>query len=87
MDSKKHTIAVLLMGFHSKIWLLLQKKFLITSSDIFAISSQKQFEKIALKVFRFQYENNLVYQNFVILKTDPQSKIITTDSVFCPYSF
>jgi phenylacetate-coenzyme A ligase PaaK-like adenylate-forming protein len=37
---------------------------LIHSQDIFAISSQKQFEKMALKVFRFQYENNLVYREF-----------------------
>lgn len=39
-------------------------KSLITSQDIFTISSQKQFEKIALKVFRFQYENNAVYREF-----------------------
>jgi phenylacetate-coenzyme A ligase PaaK-like adenylate-forming protein len=51
----------------------LQKKNLITASDIFTISSQKQFEKIALKVFRFQYENNLVYREFCdLLKTNPQ---------------
>ncbi len=37
---------------------------MITSSDIFTISNQKQFEKIALKVFRFQYENNQVYREF-----------------------
>ena len=37
---------------------------MITSQDIFSISSQKQFEKTALKVFRYQYENNLVYQAF-----------------------
>jgi phenylacetate-coenzyme A ligase PaaK-like adenylate-forming protein len=37
---------------------------LISFSDIFSISSSKQFEKIALKVFRFQYENNLVYRQF-----------------------
>ena len=37
---------------------------LITSHDIFTISNQKQFEKIALKVFRFQYENNHVYRDF-----------------------
>jgi len=37
---------------------------LITTQDIFTISSQKQFEKMALKVFRFQYENNPVYQEF-----------------------
>jgi phenylacetate-coenzyme A ligase PaaK-like adenylate-forming protein len=44
---------------------------LITATTIFAISSQKKFEKTALKVFRFQYENNLVYQEFCdLLKTD-----------------
>lgn len=49
----------------------MQKKVLITSTDIFTISSQKQFEKIALKVFRYQYENNKVYNNFCkLLKTD-----------------
>jgi len=49
----------------------LQKKVLITPTDIFTISSQKQFEKIALKVFRHQYENNKVYNNFCkLLNTD-----------------
>ncbi|MFT7336387.1 MAG: phenylacetate-coenzyme A ligase PaaK-like adenylate-forming protein, partial [Porticoccaceae bacterium] len=44
---------------------------MITATTIFAISNQKQFEKIALKVFRFQYQNNLVYQEFCdLLKTD-----------------
>jgi phenylacetate-coenzyme A ligase PaaK-like adenylate-forming protein len=37
---------------------------LISPQDIFTISSLKQFEKIALKVFRFQYENNQVYSEF-----------------------
>lgn len=37
---------------------------MITASDIFNISNQKQFEKIALKVFRFQYEHNEVYHQF-----------------------
>lgn len=37
---------------------------MISAHDIFAISNQKQFDKIALKIFRHQYENNLVYQNF-----------------------
>ena len=37
---------------------------MISTTDIFDISNQKQFEKIALKVFRFQYENNLVYNEF-----------------------
>lgn len=37
---------------------------MISASDIFSISNQKQFEKIALKVFRFQYEHNEVYHQF-----------------------
>jgi phenylacetate-coenzyme A ligase PaaK-like adenylate-forming protein len=51
---------------------------LISTHDIFTISNQKQFEKIALKVFRYQYENNLVYREFCeFLKTDvPKVKTI-----------
>ena len=41
-----------------------KNKPLITPSDIFSISSHKQFEKTALKVFRHQYDNNLVYRAF-----------------------
>ncbi|RTZ09395.1 acyl transferase [Flavobacterium sp. GSP6] len=64
------------------------KKILITSSDIFAISSQKQFEKIALKVFRFQYENNLVYQEFCdFLKTDPHKVKSLQQIPFLPIQF
>jgi phenylacetate-coenzyme A ligase PaaK-like adenylate-forming protein len=37
---------------------------MISQDDIFAISSKKEFEKITLKVFRHQYENNKVYQAF-----------------------
>lgn len=37
---------------------------MIAQEDIFAITSKKEFEKITLKVFRFQYENNKVYQAF-----------------------
>lgn len=37
---------------------------MVITNDIFTISNQKQFEKIALKVFRYQYENNVVYREF-----------------------
>lgn len=40
------------------------KKSLIAASDLFSISGPKPFEKMALKVFRFQYENNSVYRKF-----------------------
>jgi Acyl-protein synthetase, LuxE len=61
---------------------------LINSSDFFAISNQKQFEKIALKVFRFQYENNLVYQEFCnLLKTDVQNVKSSQQIPFLPIQF
>ena len=37
---------------------------MITPADLFSISNKKQFEKIALKVFRHQYDHNLVYHEF-----------------------
>jgi len=61
---------------------------LITTTDIFTISSQKQFEKIALKVFRFQYENNLVYKEFCdFLKTDVQRVKSIQQIPFLPIQF
>ena len=64
------------------------KKILISTADIFSISSQKQFEKIALKVFRYQYENNLVYKEFCdFLKTDVQ-KVKSLEKIpFLPIQF
>ncbi|MBC7846795.1 MAG: acyl transferase [Flavobacterium sp.] len=61
---------------------------MITTPDIFAISSQKQFEKVALKVFRFQYENNLVYREFCdFLKTDVQRVKSLEQIPFLPIQF
>ncbi|MEL1241169.1 LuxE/PaaK family acyltransferase [Flavobacterium flavipallidum] len=61
---------------------------MVTTADIFTISSQKQFEKIALKVFRYQYENNLVYQEFCnFLKTDVQKVKSLQQIPFLPIQF
>ena len=61
---------------------------MISDQDIFTISSQKQFEKIALKVFRFQYENNLVYQEFCdFFKIDKQSVKTLQQIPFLPIQF
>ncbi len=61
---------------------------LIPTPDIFTISSQKQFEKIALKTFRFQYENNLVYRQFCdFLKTDVQRVKSLEQIPFLPIQF
>jgi phenylacetate-coenzyme A ligase PaaK-like adenylate-forming protein len=61
---------------------------LITATDIFAISSQKQFEKITLKIFRHQHENNLVYRSFCdLMKVEPQ-KVKTLQQIpFLPIQF
>lgn len=61
---------------------------MISAADIFSISSQKQFEKIALKVFRFQYENNSVYRDFCnFLHTDVQKVKSLQQIPFLPIQF
>ena len=61
---------------------------MITPTDLFSISSQKQFEKIALKVFRFQYEHNNVYRNFCdLLNTDVQKVKSLQQIPFLPIQF
>ena len=61
---------------------------MIPTPDIFTISNQKQFEKAALKVFRFQYENNLVYREFCdFLKTDVQKVKSLKEIPFLPIQF
>ena len=61
---------------------------MISTHDIFTISNQKQFDKMALKVFRLQYENNLVYREFCdFLKTEVQ-KVKTIQQIpFLPIQF
>lgn len=67
----------------------MQKKvYLISSSDIFNISNQKQFEKIALKVFRFQYDHNAVYRQFCeLLKVEKGSVKSVKEIPFLPIQF
>lgn len=61
---------------------------MISTQNIFTISTQKQFEKIALKVFRFQYDNNLVYQQFCnFLKKDKTNVKSLTEIPFLPIQF
>jgi Acyl-protein synthetase, LuxE len=61
---------------------------LISSQDIFTISNQKQFEKIALKVFRFQHENNDVYRSFCeFLKVEKGSVKALQQIPFLPIQF
>ena len=61
---------------------------MITSADIFDISSAKQFEKTALKVFRFQYDNNAVYRDFCnLLNQNKQSVKSLKQIPFLPIQF
>lgn len=63
-------------------------EFLITASDIFTISNQKQFEKIALKVFRFQYDSNDVYREFCQLLNVEKHQVKSLEQIpFLPIQF
>lgn len=56
--------------------------------DIFSISSQKEFEKITLKVFRHQYNNNLVYQDFCSLLKKDKTNVKSIEEIpFLPIQF
>ncbi len=61
---------------------------LITASDIFNIASKKEFEKITLKVFRQQYDTNVVYQEFCnLLKKDKHNVKSIKEVPFLPIQF
>ena len=61
---------------------------MINSTDIFSISSAKQFEKMALKVFRHQYDHNLVYRQFCdFVKKDKQTVKSLKQIPFLPIQF
>ncbi len=61
---------------------------MISAVDIFTISSQKQFEKIALKVFRSQHENNLVYRDFCNHLNVDKHKVKSLEQIpFLPIQF
>lgn len=55
---------------------------------IFSISSEQDFNKITLEVFRFQYDNNPVYRKFSdLLNIDPR-QVKTLDKIpFLPIDF
>ncbi|MDR0227699.1 MAG: acyl transferase [Flavobacteriaceae bacterium] len=56
--------------------------------EIIQIQTTKEFHKIAMKVFRFQYDNNLVYQRFCnLLGKSPQNVGTLTEIPFLPIEF
>ena len=61
---------------------------MISDYNIFGITNKKQFEKIALKVFRFQHENNSVYQDFCNHLKIEKNKIKSLHQIpFLPINF
>ncbi len=61
---------------------------MLTTSDIFHIGSKKEFEKITLKVFRFQYDNNSVYREFCELLKKDKTNVKRLDEIpFLPIQF
>lgn len=61
---------------------------MVTAQDIFTISSKKEFEKITLKVFRHQYDNNTVYRDFCnFLNKDKQNVKSVAAIPFLPIQF
>lgn len=61
---------------------------MFSTSDIFQIGSKKEFEKITLKVFRFQYDNNKVYKDFCTLLKKDKTNVKTIDVIpFLPIQF
>src|ERR1039457_5754537 len=55
---------------------------------IFSISTEEEFNKIAIKTFLYQYENNEIYKEFVnTIKTDMQSVKHYKQIPFLPIEF
>ncbi|WP_010252833.1 LuxE/PaaK family acyltransferase [Myroides injenensis] len=56
--------------------------------DIIQIQSKKEFHKVTMKVYRFQYENNLVYRQFCdLLQKTPNEVKTVQDIPFLPIEF
>ena len=61
---------------------------MFTPEEIISISSKKEFEKKALKLFRFQYDSNLVYHEFCThLKKDKTNVKSINEIPFLPIQF
>lgn len=61
---------------------------MITAEDIISIHTTKEFHKTAMKIFRYQFENNEVYQKYcLLLQKDPSNVKQLTDIPFLPIEF
>lgn len=63
-------------------------KQVIRPEEIIQIQNAKQFQKVALKVFRFQYENNTTYNQFCNLIGKTPVKVNSVEDIpFLPIDF
>jgi phenylacetate-coenzyme A ligase PaaK-like adenylate-forming protein len=61
---------------------------MISNAEIFNIKTSAQFEELALRVFKFQFENNTVYRSFCdLLYKHPADIKSITDIPFLPIQF
>ncbi len=61
---------------------------MINTNDIFNIKTEEDFKSMALKVFRFQFENNPVYRSFCdLLYIHPSDVTHLVDIPFLPIQF
>lgn len=61
---------------------------MIQPSDIFNINSEQAFQKQALEVFKYQFENNIVYRSFCdLLYKNPSDIYQIEDIPFLPIQF
>ena len=61
---------------------------MIHTDEIFNITSDKEFKAVALKVFKFQFENNLIYRSFCdLLYKHPSDIKAIEDIPFLPIQF
>jgi phenylacetate-coenzyme A ligase PaaK-like adenylate-forming protein len=61
---------------------------MINSNDIFNIQSEIDFEQLALKVFKFQFDNNAVYRSFCdLLYKHPSDVTYLKEIPFLPIQF
>lgn len=61
---------------------------MFTPEDIISIQTRKEFHKIAMKVYRYQYEHNPVYREFCDLIRKTPTEVRSLDQVpFLPIEF
>jgi Acyl-protein synthetase, LuxE len=61
---------------------------MFSTDSIFEIGTKKEFEKITLKVFRYQYDSNLVYQQFCNLLHKNKANVKQIEDIpFLPIQF